>query len=237
MKLALLVEVVTVVTVLGGLAVWAWGCYSRLRIKGVAQELGLKFLPMSDMLHQLEGCDLFTNLGHQRECLNCLAGQVDETEFLIFECQFCDDKIIGRNVHLQTVALLSLTDFELPSVQVASKGFFDNRLHASGGSFELDDAAFGKRYWTRSEQKGKASGLFTDEVKALIQSRGWSLEISRDRLLIFRPGNIVEPSQLREFLKLCVQMKGHLESALDKPAIPAFLLGPPGHPEGCFSPH
>lgn len=226
MKLAFIVAILIVGCAISA----AVNFYRRLKVKGVAQELGLEFLPKVEIKGELDGCDLFMNSGYAHKFINCFGGQADEIEFKIFEYRYTIGSGKRQKVHSQTVTFIQLPHLELPDFQVKSKGFFGKWFGQPLNTFDVDDAAFANRYWTCGTKSVPARGMFTDEVKALIQSRGWSVEVSRGRLLVYRPGKTVRHAQLKDFLTDSLQFMAHLESALENPAIPAYLLGTPGQP-------
>lgn len=182
----------------------------------VAEELGLEFLPHVDMLQELSGSDLSDSAGPNKQCINCLGGQENELQYKVFQFDFTTGHGKNMEIHRQTVACIELGHSFMADFQVKTKGFFDKLFGAPTNTFEMDDLAFSKTYWTCSTEPTRARNLLSAEVMAWIHAHDWSVESNKGRLLIYKPRWIVDASRMKSFIDDSMRLVTMLEEAASR---------------------
>ncbi len=202
-------------------AVYAgWREKKRTReLEAVAQEQGFAFSAGHDapLMDELLTFQLFSQ-GHGKKIMNVLTGQVEDTDFVIFDYRYTTGSGKHRTTHNQTVLLIRRPGWDLPRFYLRPESLFSK----IGKVFGYDDinfdthAEFSRRYNLSSPCRLAVQQLFSDTLLSFYEAQsGLCTEADAVRLILYRPGTRIAPADIPAFYAL----GWSLREALPEPAV------------------
>ncbi len=187
----------------------------RDAVLAVAQSMGLKFEAKADHLLGLEFGQLaLFNKGHAKKATNLLSGAVEDIELRIFDYQYTIGGGRNSSTHVQTVAVVTVRERNLPAFELRPEGLF-HRIGQIFGYQDIDFAdypAFSKRYLLRGADEQAIRSVFTGELIEYLEQRELiCIEAVGQYLMVFRHGKRVKPDKLAAFVETAFEVATRFE--------------------------
>jgi hypothetical protein len=208
---AILACVVIAVPVFGIIAHAGWTAIGLIKrrqgLERLAQAHGYQFLPSGDLriLEQFPPSRLF-GIGHVKKVRNLLRGHLPDAEFWLvdFECTILAGLKRAQDIRssIQTVLVVSSPALHLPHFSVRPRTLH-RRLQKLVGKAEVSfvDSQFADKYVVYGEDEVAIGDALNDPARTFLQSKGGlSLDMARDRLMVYRRSQIVPVKDVAQFI-------------------------------------
>ena len=206
-----LVQVVSIVLLAVGFAA-AVHLYERKRsetLRSTAYSLGLSFKKDIKIDARFGSFHLFSQ-GSWKMITNCMSGELDGAEVMVFGYRFRADRgggggrLHGRGrSYKQTVVSFRSDKLTLPPFELRPEKLF----HKIGGVFGYQDIDFSSHpnfsdsYLVRGNDEVAIRHVFSTNVLTYFeQSKGLSVEGKGDTLVCYRDGKLTSPKNIKSFL-------------------------------------
>jgi len=155
-----------------------------------------------EKITELRSFELF-NRGHSPAGQNMLVGKIGDAELILFDYRYETGSGKNRTTHKQTVIMIPDGGAGLPDFQLTPEDFF-HRVAQMFGYQDIDfeeNPTFSKRYLLRGPDEEAIRRAFRTEVlEYFAENWGWSVEVQRGQLLVYRAANLCDPDKCPEFV-------------------------------------
>jgi hypothetical protein len=194
-------------------------------LRDLAGQLGLQFAPQGDhLISPLSRFKLFSQ-GRGKKIKNMLHGTTEDVEVGIFDYQYTTDGEDSQTLK-QTVVSFRSPHLDLPNFSLRPEHFLHKFVQVLGYQ-DIDfesNPGFSKAFLLRGSDETRIRAVFDDEVLELFErTTGVCVEGDGDRLIYYRSGKRVEPSNIRSFMDegfkvyLLFRSRSFTEQAGDEP--------------------
>jgi hypothetical protein len=196
---------VVIVAVVIGLVVAHRNEQERGRqFQALADEMELQFHPTgsADIMAALSHLRLF-NRGRGRRFTNMIAGQTDDLQLALFGYRYTTGGGKNSQTHNQSVITFWSPRLHLPEFELRPEHFF-HRIGRVLGYQDInfpEHPNFSSTFLLRGPDETAIREFFNPQRLAFLeQMAGISIEGCGDRLIIYRAGRRISPSEAREFM-------------------------------------
>ena len=180
------------------------------KLKDFAEQMGMEFSAKGDsaLLESLSAFDLFSQSGVK--ITNVLHGDSEQLGYgEDFEVRILEHIYSsGESTISQTVICFRSPQLSLPDFSMRPEHFF-HKIGSVLGYQDIDFEShptaveFSKKYLLRGKDEQKIRALFTDKVLTFLTAHPDKVcvEGSRDQLIWYQPGKIIEPEDIPAFMK------------------------------------
>ena len=170
-------------------------------LSGVAGELNLEFHPDGDEALKLQLAEFpLMNKGRKGKLTNVCAGGTDEVRLWIFDYRFITGHGKHRRVHGQTVIAMESALLSVPEFRMRPERMFD-RVGQMLGLQDIDfeeHLQFSQQFVLQSEMAEATREFFDDGLLDFFAGRpGWSFETRAGSFVVYRPRQLVDPSEFQ----------------------------------------
>ena len=170
-------------------------------LSGVAGELNLEFHPDGDEALKLQLAEFpLLNKGRKGKLTNVCRGGTDEVRLWIFDYHFITGHGKNRRVHRQTAVAMESALLNLPEFRMRPERMFD-RVGQMLGLQDIDfeeHLQFSQQFVLQSEMAEATREFFDGGLLDFFAGRpGWSFETRAGSFVVYRPRQLVEPSEFQ----------------------------------------
>jgi hypothetical protein len=183
----------------------------------IADQLGLQFFPTGDptLISALGEFHLFSQ-GRSKQITNMIHGESENVDVGIFDYQYTTGGGDDAHTWRQTVICFQSADLNLPQFALRPETLFD-KIGSVFGVHDIDfdtHPEFSKIYLLRGSDEQRIREVFHKEVLSFIEAKvGVNLEANGSRLIYFRPGKRIYPSEVRSFMEEGFKVYGLMRSS------------------------
>jgi len=170
----------------------------------LAQEIGLTFHAKGDaaLLDQLNRFHLFSQ-GRSKKMRNLVFGETEYGEVAVFGYQYTTGSGKNSSTTRQNVAYFRSTGLKAPSFALRPEHVF-HKIGTVMGYQDIDFDShehFSKKYLLRGADEAAVREAFRSEVLSFYETQsGISTEADGERLIYYRSGRRIKPSEMMTFL-------------------------------------
>jgi hypothetical protein len=170
-------------------------------LSSVAAELDLEFHPDGDEALQLQLSEFpLMNKGRKGQLTNVCAGGTDEVRLWIFDYRFITGHGKHRRVHRQTAVAMESAVLDVPEFRMRPERMFD-RVGQMLGLQDIDfegHLQFSQQFVLQSEMAEATRDFFDTGLLDFFADRpGWSFETRAGSFVVYRPRQLVEPTEFQ----------------------------------------
>lgn len=188
-------------------SLWVARAYENRRrqtYRKVARMRGLSFSPAVeiDIEKEFRGFMLFS-AGTRKRVKNVMYGHVDSASVRVLDYFYRTGRGKSSRNRGQTVLVIQSQKFDLPSFAL----YPENIVHRIANLFGTQDIdisfhrKFSSSYVLRGKNEGEVRRIFSDDILRYFEGqKGLSVEGRDKRLLFYRNGRLIGPSEISRFL-------------------------------------
>ena len=172
----------------------------------IAEELHMEFQAKDEahsFRNQKKHFKLFEK-GRSRNAYNIFRGSSAAIQAELFDYRYTVGSGKNSSTYNQTVAHFSATSFDFPSFEMKPENFF----HRVGTTFGMQDIDFeehpdfSKSYLLQGDNEVAIRNLFDRHMLDFFSNhKGWTVEASKQELIIYKSGRRVSPDELKGFME------------------------------------
>jgi hypothetical protein len=200
-----IVGIVVALAMLAALALYT----SKKRAEALqkaATEMGMSFEKKgAAFLTELNKNLHLLTLGSFRKAKNVMRGSAPAGDIALFEYHYTEGGGQQQKTHYQTVAAFRFPDVPLPDFNLGAEHWWHKVGKALGiKAIEFSThPEFGKRYRLQGKNEDAVRQFFRssllDYLQSLAEKPVWSVEAAAPWVLVYFPGRLSKPDQLRAF--------------------------------------
>ena len=198
--------------IIGGVFVFLNEIKRNRRLKELAEEMGLAFIPEGDpkLLARFSDFKLF-NRGRSRRMRNLIQGDSGEVKLAIFEYSYTTGTGEDSSTHRQSVVSLQSSDLVCPDFTIRPENFFDG-IGSALGFQDIDfegHEAFSSKFVLQGPDEQQVRQYFNHETLDFFTARpDICLEAQSGTLFYYRKKKRINPDQIKDSLAEAYEIFG-----------------------------